>query len=537
MLDFPYPFFDAQGYGPLQLALGGAQEFSQDQLDAWAALSLALGRLAAYRQVEMQPPVVDFMDAETGLVVLGTPEENQLVRELVDPADLAVGQGYVGVFPNPEHPELPVLVITGGNAAGVRMAAYAVSSQDRYQLLSGPFTIITEMVDPSPPPSLRDPMPVPAGESFTLAELGLGNRTIRGFYASPMQIPLLMTGDAKVRIDGARFVVDYGYAANLDTRLSTLEVRLNGVTLRSIPLDDEQENSRRNLRWNCRMSCLNPVASWKWSFTSSDEFDPCSYIGDRHLWGTVFDTSLVELERDYFAMVPDLSLLRHDLWPIAEAADSGDLVVVLSDDPDPMEVTAGIQLIADLGRVSIGDSASVDLVNAGGSVLSDAIDDHVIILKGDSPHSTFESLRSSGHITTVPGLVSQLNRSDQKLFSATVGTPYGSIEQTMHPNNSQRTVMVVQGPDDTGLLSTLGVLRDSSRLLRLSGNAAVISESGHVRSLDVADQVQIGTIPLMSRVQTFLRSSWPILGLGVILAAILLTALIRKWAARRGGQA
>ena len=147
LLDFPYPFFDAQGYGPLQLALGGGQAFSPDQLDAWATLSLALGRMAAYRQVEMQPPVVDFMDAETGVVALGTPDENHLVRELVDPADLAVGQGYVGVFPNPERPELPVLVITGGNAAGVRMAAQAVSSQDRYQLLSGPFTVITEMGD------------------------------------------------------------------------------------------------------------------------------------------------------------------------------------------------------------------------------------------------------------------------------------------------------------------------------------------------------------------------------------------------------
>ena len=538
LLDFPYPFFDAQGYGPLQLALGGGQAFSPDQLDAWATLSLALGRMAAYRQVEMQPPVVDFMDAETGVVALGTPDENHLVRELVDPADLAVGQGYVGVFPNPERPELPVLVITGGNAAGVRMAAQAVSSQDRYQLLSGPFTVITEMGDPTPPPSRRDPMPVPDEETFTLADLGLSHRTIRGFYASPLQIPLMMSGDAKVRVDGARFVVDYGYAANLDTRLSTLEVRLNGVTLRSIPLDNEEGEQKAQLEVELPHELLEPTSELEVVFhLFPSEFDPCSYIGDRHLWGTIFDTSLVELERDYYAMVPDLSLLRHDLWPIADAADSGELVVVLSDDPDPMEVTAGVQLIADLGRVSTGDAASVGMVRAGNAVLNEAMEKHVIILKGDSPHSTFESLRTSGHITTVPGLVSQLNRSDQKLFSATVGTPYGSIEQALHPQNSQRTILVFQGPDDTGLLSTLGVLRDSTRLLRLSGNAAVISESGHVRSLDVADQVQIGSIPLMSRVQTFLRSSWPVLGLGVILAAILLTALIRKWAARRGGQA
>jgi hypothetical protein len=160
-----------------------------------------------------------------------------------------------------------------------------------------------------------------------------------------------------------------------------------------------------------------------------------------------------------------------------------------------------------------------------------------VILKGDASHTTFKALRSGQQITTFPGLLSQLSKADQKLFAAEVGTPYGSIEQTIHPHNPQRTVMVFQGPDDTSLLRTLDVLHDSSQLLQLSGNAAIISSAGHVRSLDIADRVQIGTIPLVSRVQTFLRSSWPVLGLGVVLAAILLSALVRKWAARQGGQA
>ena len=166
-------------------------------------------------------------------------------------------------------------------------------------------------------------MPVPDQELFTLADLGMTDRTIRGFYATPMEIPLKMSGDTKVRIDGARFVVDYGYAANLDTRLSSLEVRLNGVTLRSIPLDDEEGEVKAQLEVELPHELLEPSSELEVVFhLFPAEFDPCSYIGDRHIWGTVFETSLLELERDYYAMVPDLSLLRHDLWPMAEAANS-----------------------------------------------------------------------------------------------------------------------------------------------------------------------------------------------------------------------
>jgi hypothetical protein len=538
LLDFPYPYFDAQGFGPMKLTLGGGQTTSAGQLDALGEISLALGRLAAYRQVEMQEPVTDPLDAESHMLVVGTPEQNPLVYQFVDPSTLKAGEGFVGSFPNPYHPELAVLVVTGGDDAGLSLAAQALSSQDRYELLSGESARITDLQDSMPPPSKRDPRPMPEDEEFTLADLGIMDRTIRGFYASPLRIPLKMTGDAKVRIDGARLVIDYGYAAHLDTRLSSLEVRLNGVTLRSVPLDEEDGEQMTELEVELPHELMEPSSELEVVFhLFPADFAPCSYIGDRHIWGTVFDSSRLEIERDYYAMVPDLSLLRHDLWPLAEAADESSLVVITADSPDLTEVTAAAQLVADIGRVSTGDWSTVDLTASYAGLLSDYSEYHAVVLKGDAAHSTFKSLRSDQYITAIPGLMSQLSKADQRLFAAEVGRLYGSIEQTIHPHNDQRTVMVFQGPNDSALLSAVGVLRDTTRLLRLSGNAAVISEEGHVRTLHVADQVQIGTIPLLSRLQTFLRSSWPVLGLGVVLAAILLTALIRKWAARRGGQA
>ena len=537
LLDFPYPFFDERGYGPMALTLGMGQTSSEVQLEVLGEIALALGRLAAYRQVEWANPVSDPLDASTHMLVVGTASQNPLVEWFVDTSALASGEGLVGAYPNPEHPELAVLVVTGADEEGLRKAAHALSSQDRYQLLSGESSTITEIVDAIPPQSRRDPLPVPEQERFTLADLGISDRTIRGFYASPLRIPLRMEGDANVRIDGARIFVDYAYAAHLDTRLSTLEVRLNGVTLRSVPLDEADGEQMAELQIELPHELMEPSSEVEVVFhLFPDEFSPCSYIGDRHIWGTVFDSSRFELERDNFAMVPDLGLLRHDLWPISEGADDGSLVVVMADQPDPMEVTAGVQFVADMGRVSVGEDAAVSLVASYPGLVEEFGDQHLVLLKGDDDHSTFRTLREGGFITTIPGLMSRLTRADQRLFSGEVGTRYASIEQTIHPHNDQRTVLVFQGHDDPSLLGSLEILRDPGRLLRLSGNAAIVSTAGHVRSLEVVDQVQIGSIPLLGRVQTFLRSSWPILGFGVVLAAILLTALIRKWASRRGGQ-
>jgi hypothetical protein len=47
----------------------------------------------------------------------------------------------------------------------------------------------------------------------------------------------------------------------------------------------------------------------------------------------------------------------------------------------------------------------------------------------------------------------------------------------------------------------------------------------------------VGVIPWQSRFKMFVRGSWFLLGLGVLIAAALLAFLVRAWASLRGGQA
>ena len=240
LLEFPEPYFDPRGYGESEFALAGLGNVSAAQLDALAILGFAFGRHSAYRGVHIRGPISDPLQASTHVLVVGTPSENPLVAKYLDASKLRSGVGTIASIPNPGNPAMGTQV-TGGDAEGVVKAAEALASQDRYESLSGQIASVSEIRDPVPPPTLREPLPVPprnaaSGVRFPLSELRMNDTTVRGFYAPPVRIPIHMEGDAEVHIDGARIGLDYAYSSGLDTRLSTLEVRLDDVTLRSVSL-------------------------------------------------------------------------------------------------------------------------------------------------------------------------------------------------------------------------------------------------------------------------------------------------------------
>jgi len=71
-----------------------------------------------------------------------------------------------------------------------------------------------------------------------LSAIGFKDTTVRGFYAVPISIPLALDGDAHGAPSGGLFKVTYSYPPGLDARLSRIEVAIDGLSLRSVPLDD-----------------------------------------------------------------------------------------------------------------------------------------------------------------------------------------------------------------------------------------------------------------------------------------------------------
>jgi cellulose synthase operon protein B len=535
---FPLTVYDPLGYGPMDVALAGTGTLSEGQLEAIGILGFSLGRDAAYRYVNVQPPVADLDSGPPQhVLVIGTPAENPLVSRFVDRAP-GPGEGLVKLAEHPRDPRMGVVVVTGGDAEGLRRAAQGLAGANRREVLSGSTSIVDEMRDFAQTETHQDPLPAPHVERFTLGDLDIEDRTVRGYYAPPITIPLRLEGDAETQIEGARVGIDYAYSAHLDTRLSTMEVRLDGVTLRSVGLDDPNGEEKQRLYVDLPFELVEPATNLEIVYhLFPNDFNPCVYITDRHIWATVFSSSRFDIARDHYAMLPDLGLLKYDLWPYGVALEDEGVTIVTADQPDMDDGSGALQIAAELGRRSVAARPRLHVVPSRSGTLAKASGGQQILLVGDTPHSTHDGLARQGVITQTGVLERKVTNGSNEVMGAKVGQPYGSIEQALSTSTVGRTVLVVRSPDRQGLSEVARTLQDDGALQAMKGNAAMLSDAGVTRSVETVEKTQVGVVPLRSRLMMFARGAWWLLGLGVLIAALLLTLIIRAWASMRGGQA
>lgn len=537
--EFPRPLLDPLSYGPVHVALAGAPSASQAQLDALSEVAFALGRHASYRGVVFDDPVSSLSAARDHVLVVGTPADNPLVSSLLTRRPGA-GEGVVAVMPRDGDPSRAVVLVAGGDAAGLAKAASALGSKDLGNVLSGPISVVESVSDSEPPATQTLPLPVPDEDEFALVEMGIGDTTVRGYYAPPIKIPLKMDGDTQVQVDGARVGLDYAYSAYLDTRLSTMEVRLNGVTIRSMGLTDPEGAERDRVWVDLPFDLIEPNSELEIVFhLFPRDFGECVYITDTHIWGTVFSSTNLRLFRDHYTQLPNLALLRHDLWPYNQRADEGSLVVTTDNDPTLWDATAAAQMVAELGRRSTGRNASVRIQAGGGELRGSTAGADLIVLTGAGPNTLYDQLVRSGD-ACLQGDQDRALRCGANELRAEVSGRYGTLEQVVL-NPQGRTALVAHAPSDESLPDLVRTLQDESKLRSLGGSLAVVhgeaSRTHGIKTLEVRDTQQIGSVPLRSRLQRTLRDSWWALGIAVLLAAFLLSLLLRGWAERHGGQA
>lgn len=532
LLEFPFPFADDRAYGPSRITLVGDGTFKPAQVEALGALGFAIGRHAAYHQVEVSAPVARLEDLQTNGLVVGIVGQDRILTEFNLPT-LAAGDGLVAITPAPGHPELAVLVVAGADAEGLGRATSALAAQDRYPVLSGAASQISAVTESSPPPNRAETVPAPRrDEDFTLKDLRFADTTVRGYYAEPIRVPVDLEGDALAR-PGARLRLHYSHSALVNPRISAVEVRLNGVVLRSRHLDD-QDDQRQTMEVELPAEVLAPHNELEVFFHLFPmDFDACHLKPDRQLWGTVFADTELHIPRDNYARMPDLSRMEVGLWPLSLDAADGGTTIVLDDAPDVLDASAGFQLAADFGRISTVDAPRFAMTAGGKSLAELGTGNVVLVVSGDDPHRAWTDLVASGGVTLAGGPERLLGPA-AALLKSVVGTPYGTVEQVMRPGEEARAVLIVRASGES-LVTTTRNLFDPALIGRLAGNASVLTATEDVRPLHVAQQVAVGKLTPSSRFRTMLSDAWPAIGITVPLAALFATLVIGRWARARGG--
>lgn len=523
LLEYPYPLFDELGFGPMRLTwVAGPGGRSPQSLTAAGHLALGLGRLADYRGVEMAPPVERVEDASSHALMVGTVSEIPQVSELVDTSTIKDDQGLVAILPNPADPKKAVLVVTSHTDRGLMSAVSALNSNTRLQTLSGPSAVTSNALDDRLPESRQEPLPV-AGFEAAVSDLGLEDATVRGYYAPQFRVPIVLEGDAAIRPEGGVARIDYAYSAGLDTRLSTIEVRLNGVTLRSAPLNERGGEQDATLRVRLPPEVVEPHSYLDVVFHLFPEgYDACEWRPDETHWATLYASSEIEIPRDRYAMMPDLSRLRYRGWPFN--LEAGPVTLVVADDPRPLELSAMFQLAAQLGAWGTAERPSLEILTA--TAADKSVGQHRVLLVSDSPHPYFNSLVNQKRLSA-PGEVGGRGLRGRK------GAAHGYMEQIQ---DGDYTLMALRSSSQDGLMSLVNALADSRILAKLDDNLVVLTEGGIVQTYETAPKVQVGEIPLSTQARLLLQRHWATWGLFAVLGAMVFAGMVRGWAARRGGE-
>ncbi|MEN0060815.1 MAG: cellulose biosynthesis cyclic di-GMP-binding regulatory protein BcsB [Myxococcota bacterium] len=526
LLDYPYPFLDEQGFGAVELTWVVGNQASDDTLTAAATLGFGLGRMADYRGVEMKPAVTDLALVDTNAVLVGTPDEQPLIGQLVDLSEVGNVKGLVGVVPNPHNPALAVLVVTGWTGKDVITAAQALSSNPRFQTMAGPTALVERVPDASPPRPRQVPSPL-LEKTATLADMGLKDQTVRGYYAPQFRVPIHMAGDAVVKPSGGVAWLNYGYSAGLDTSLSTMEVRLNGVTLRSVPLDHSGGESQTYLRVRLPAEMMSPHAFLDVAFHLFPEgYESCEKRTDETHWATLYASSEVSIPHDNYAQMPDLGRLRYRGWPFN--LEEGPVELVLADNPSGDEISSMFALAARLGAWSIADQPKLT-VSTATSAMRSTLFAHQVVLAGATPHKWFNQLVSKG-VLSPPGDVSKPGVGVGRY----AGVRY--IEQRLQADGRDRSIMVLRGDDDAGLSELVNSLWDGRMLSKLDRNLAVFTPSGRVQTSTTQEPQQVGTVPLLTQGQLVVQRNWATWGIIAVIGAMIFALAVQRWALARGGE-
>jgi hypothetical protein len=532
----PFPFVDETAEGPARIALALGESPSPATVAAAGRLGLTLGRLAAYRGVEVAPPFGELAQVDAHALVVGLPDENPLVRALVPDLRLGPGEGWVAMRANPADPTLAALVVTGADSEGLARAVAAVAGRQRREVLAGTDVRVVEARDAAPPARRELPAPAPGKATFHLSELGLSDRTVRGFHTPAIHVPFGLEGDAVVRPGGARADLRYAYAAGLDPALSALEVKLDGITVATLPLDAARGASMAEASVSLPDEVLRPDSALRLVFhLFPKDFDTCRYASDRTLWGTVYASSALHVARDRVGRLPELAGLANGAWPYTLEPGRGETVLVVPDQPTREEVGAGFAIAAMLGRTSTADAPDLRMLTAGGHTF-DGLRSHLFLIGTGTPHALRDALARDGRLRA-PGSPDLLDEDRAALLAVEGRAAPVTIEQLLHPSDATRAVTVISAPGSgAALRSAVAALTVPERTALLEGTLAILEPDGTTRAMRLHETRQVGSPAVGVALQGLLRRNYLLLGAAVVVGGFGIAAVRRAWARERGGR-
>jgi cellulose synthase operon protein B len=425
-------------------------------------------------------------------------------------------------------PERPLLVVTGATPAAVLTAAEAIAQPERRAALRGSYAIVTDE------PVAWDDRGRPwRNGAASFAQLGVERQERRGPGEHAVRVRFERPPGWVLKA-GSTLELFVESAPALRPETSWLSARVNGIELGSRPLEPGGNGPRpytfplpadqltttldgrspRALDLEVRLYLDLPEAG-------------CLQAVPDSAWAAILPGSAWRLPH---ATYRGLDLGRFPAMFFSPAREP--VSVVIPDSAGAAELSAGLTLMAALGRWSGSDDATWPRLVRASDLRDGERRSHHLVLVGDPEQNAVSEAAAKADRTLFDAV-------DPPVYQQGAGGErrWGILQLGRSPWGRSRVVLTVTGSDADGLRRAAAALATRETLAQIHGRMVMLIDGLPPQSIQGADPAGPPPATLAPRVEQSVRERlqpWQVAGavlLGGFVAAVALLLLVRS----RGG--
>lgn len=371
---FPYPIIDALTYSPAKVHYVTGQSASEKELQALAYVNVHLAQQAQEHELKSR---VSF-DNPSGpndehLVFVGKggniASVNRFASAFGDYAlqggqwvnrrtgqTLGNDQGLVLFFQAPGSKEHTVLVVTGNSDEAVMKAAEYITLRPKDATLQGNAMETPPGWNPPGTRTAKVPRFVET-QTRSFRDLGFGIEEVHKINAPPItyHVPVV----TKFHQSGGKLWLDlnYSYSPQLNPEFSSLELRMNDVSIANLPLLNPAGEQMVRASIPISNELIQPRNNLVAQFhLMQDKYGWCvdNYVD--HAWGKIMDDSQLRVEGGPNSYLPDVGLLNNTMYPYSKDDNLERVQLIVPSSPSANLLDAMLGFTTRLGRATLADT-------------------------------------------------------------------------------------------------------------------------------------------------------------------------------------
>lgn len=366
LAQYPYPIIDPLTYSPARIRYLVPEAPDQAEVEAMALVNTNLGQAAQKKEINTSlayanspPPPIDH------LVMIGTPGDNPAIPKTVSTMgpfavrgdtwtyqgqELEKDAGMVFYIPDPHAGNRALLVISGNSQAGVLRAAKYLSTPQPNPARAGTFALINSDWKPSARALTVKPRFIEK-ETRTFAEMEFTDQKVEKINAPPITYKIPVVSDFRKEGSALWLDLDYSYSPDLNDTFSSLEIRMNDISIANVPLMDRQGGRHLKASIPIASGLIRPRNELVAQFhMMPDKYGYCinSYVDKA--WGIIHNTSKFRVEGPVGIRLPDLGFLGDIGFPYSRKDNFEDTAIVLPKQPNSTALQTLLGLTTRFGR-------------------------------------------------------------------------------------------------------------------------------------------------------------------------------------------